>query len=98
MALTGGQWNENGIPVVFEYDIEENNLTMRVSSEVDYYDEEALAGLQELINETEAYCRKFGVKKVYSTEEANRYVKRETDDNYATFDEDEEGNVYGSLD
>lgn len=88
----------NGIPVVFEYDVEEDTLTMRVSDEVDYYDKEAIKELQELINETETYCKKFGVKRVYSTEEANRYVKRETDDNFSEFEEDEDGNVYGSLD
>lgn len=98
MALSGGQWNMNGIPVIFEYDTEEDTLTMRVSGEVDYYDKDTIKELQELIDEAQTYCKKFGVKRVNSTDEANRYVKRETDDNFSKFEEDEDGNVYGSLD
>ena len=98
MALSGGQWNMNGIPVVFEYDVEVGTLVMRVSDELSYWDKDAVENLKDEIKEAKEYCKKFGVKKVYSTEEANRYVKRETDDNFSEFEEDEDGNVYGSLD
>ena len=96
VSWTGEQWEENGIPIIFALDCDDDYyyLTVGVDSSIyDFYDENPDMDKTEL-ERTELFCDKFGCKICETLEEVNSLIRKELP-SYCEFVEGEDGTIYG---
>ena len=97
ICSTGEQWLENGIPITFVLECDDDYYYLSVevqNNAYDFYDENPEYDRSEL-NKAEKFCKEFGCKICENLDEVNKFVREELP-SYCEFEKDDDGSIYGN--